>query len=429
MRDSRAPRPRRMVLACAGARAAAQPPLTAVRVPGAAARSSIPTAPVWKRTRGPVKVAMLPQTVALPNKPDPAVKELTVRAVHNGGWIAFLIEWKDPTQSDRIVLDNFGDQVAVELPIDTKATAAVAHDGQPGRTGDHHAVARRLPARPRRRPADDPRPLSERLGRRLPGRGAGRDRRAAVHGRARRRESRSRAGGASPVLDQMAEGWGSMTVKPDQHALGKGVWKDGTWRVVITRPLVSDDVNAPRLLPGDRTVVRLRGVGGRQPRGRRAQGLVALGAAGGRSDERRRRPRPRSGRCSSARRRRLPAAGRRPSPAPGRAPRASSPRRRPRAAPRRPRWRRRSTRLRRARPRGGPLALAQEYVFLFDRGARCPPYEGAWGDAPQLGGQGGAAGRHRRLLRGVRARRPAERPARRRGPHRGRVRVHERASS
>lgn len=53
----------------------------------------------------------------------------------------------------------------------------------------------------------------------------------------------------------MAEGWGSMTVKPDQHALGKGVWKDGVWRVVITRPMVSDDKNAPRLTPGDKTVV------------------------------------------------------------------------------------------------------------------------------------------------------------------------------
>jgi Ethylbenzene dehydrogenase len=61
-------------------------------------------------------------------------------------------------------------------------------------------------------------------------------------------------GQASPVLDQMAEGWGSMTVKPDQHALGKGVWKDGVWRVVITRPMVSDDRNAPRLIPGDKTV-------------------------------------------------------------------------------------------------------------------------------------------------------------------------------
>lgn len=32
-------------------------------------------------------------------------------------------------------------------------------------------------------------------------------------------------------------------------------------------------------------------------------------------------------------------------------------------------------------------AAAQEYVFLFDREARCPPYEGAWGDAPQLAGK------------------------------------------
>ncbi len=32
-------------------------------------------------------------------------------------------------------------------------------------------------------------------------------------------------------------------------------------------------------------------------------------------------------------------------------------------------------------------ALAQEHVFLFDRQVRCPPYEGAYGDAPQLAGK------------------------------------------
>jgi len=55
-------------------------------------------------------------------------------------------------------------------------------------------------------------------------------------------------------LDQMAGGWGARTVRPDQHALGKGVWRDGLWRVVITRPMVSDDLNAPQLTPGARTV-------------------------------------------------------------------------------------------------------------------------------------------------------------------------------
>ena len=33
-----------------------------------------------------------------------------------------------------------------------------------------------------------------------------------------------------------------------------------------------------------------------------------------------------------------------------------------------------------------PPALAQEHVFLFDRGARCPPHEGAWG-VPQPAGR------------------------------------------
>jgi TorA maturation chaperone TorD len=36
-----------------------------------------------------------------------------------------------------------------------------------------------------------------------------------------------------------------------------------------------------------------------------------------------------------------------------------------------------------------PDTVATEYVFLFDRQVRCPPYEGAWG-VPQLAGKGAA---------------------------------------
>jgi TorA maturation chaperone TorD len=32
-------------------------------------------------------------------------------------------------------------------------------------------------------------------------------------------------------------------------------------------------------------------------------------------------------------------------------------------------------------------AIGDEYVFLFDRAAKVPPYEGAWGEAPQLAGK------------------------------------------
>ena len=239
-----------VLLAWAGA-APAQAQLTAVRVPGAGPITD-PTGAFWKRAK-PVKVAMLPQTVTLPHHPEPAVKELVVRAVHNGGWVAFLLEWKDPTISNKVILDNLGDQVAVQLPVNVKGPAPSPMMGNPGCRVNimqwRAAFQRDLDYGP---PtvrdlypnawadvypdevlgAADARPYSGALG----------------------IENPISRGRATPVLDQMAEGWGTMTVKPDQHALGMGQWKDGLWHVVITRPLASDDLNAPQLTPGDRTV-------------------------------------------------------------------------------------------------------------------------------------------------------------------------------
>lgn len=242
-----------ILAAVLAAPAAAQTPLVAARVPGAGPMTD-PAGVLWKDAR-PVTVAMLPQTVVTPHQPAPAVSQLTVRAVHNGGWVAFLIQWKDPTKSDKVILDNFGDQVAVELPVDTRPTPPSPMMGNPGGRvnimqwraafqkdiDDGHAPtihdlypnawADYYPDEVLG--ATDARPYAGALG----------------------VENPISRGVASPVLDQMAEGWGSMTVKPDQHALGKGIWKDGAWSVVITRPMVSDDQNAPRLVPGARTSV------------------------------------------------------------------------------------------------------------------------------------------------------------------------------
>ena len=234
------------------ATARAQTPLTVMRVPGAGPIVD-PAARSWKDAR-PLNVALLPQTVTLPNLAEPAVKQLTVRAVHNGGWIAFLVEWKDPTLSDRLVVDQFGDQLAVQLPIDVKANPPSPMMGNPGgrvnimqwRAALQHDIDKGPPAIKDLYPhawtdlypdevlgATDAKPYAGALG----------------------IENPVSRGVASPVLDQFAEGWGSMTVKPDQHALGRGIRSDGGWRVVVTRPMVSDDQNAPRLLPGDRTSV------------------------------------------------------------------------------------------------------------------------------------------------------------------------------
>jgi DMSO reductase family type II enzyme heme b subunit len=256
------------LLAAAGA-AWPQAGLNAVRV-GPAGPILDPDAGFWKSAKE-MPVAMLPQMIAAPMHASPAVKELRVRAVHNGQWLALRVQWKDPTKNDVMLSDQFGDQVAVELPIELKKDAPpnpmMGNKG--GRVNilqwrapfqrdvDHgepdirklypNALVDVYPDQVLR--ATDARPYTGALGVDNP-------------------ISRPRL---SPVLDQMSEGWGTMTVKPDQHADGKGVWQDGEWRVVITLPMATESANSPRLAPGSSTLVAFavwdggnREVGGRK---------------------------------------------------------------------------------------------------------------------------------------------------------------------
>jgi hypothetical protein len=213
-----------------------------------------PGAAFWKGAR-PVRVTMLPQVVATPTHSNPAITSLTVKAAHNGQWLAVLLEWKDPTKNDRIILDEFGDQVAVELPVHYKKDALPnPMMGNPGgrvniwqwRAAFQHDIDKGEPTirdlYPNTRvdiyPDEmlrtiDARPYMGAMGVDNP-------------------ISRPKA---SPVLDQMAEGWGTMTVHPEQNADGKGIWKDGLWQVVITHPLVTASEHHMRLQPGGESVI------------------------------------------------------------------------------------------------------------------------------------------------------------------------------
>lgn len=204
-----------------------------------------PRAPYWKDIEA-VSVAMQPQIVATPRHSEIAVKELQVKAAHNGHRLAFLIEWADPTRSDRIVVDDYGDQVAVELPnVPGREALPSPMMGHPGarvtilqwraafqrdlqfgeptvRDLYPYALTDIYPDQVLR--VTDARPYMGALGLDNPISHPNR----------------------TPVLDQMAEGWGTMTVKPEQRAEGKGVWEDGRWRVVISYPF-SGGGNDPKL--------------------------------------------------------------------------------------------------------------------------------------------------------------------------------------
>src|SRR5713101_3082615 len=60
-----------------------------------------PKAPEWDKAT-PMILPLSGQVVTRPTLPDPTIKGLTVRSLHNGKELVFLLEWQDPTKNDRL---------------------------------------------------------------------------------------------------------------------------------------------------------------------------------------------------------------------------------------------------------------------------------------------------------------------------------------
>lgn len=211
-----------------------------------------PTAAFWQEI-APVTVALFPQNIAIPYNLTPSVTELRVRAAHNGAWLGILLEWHDDTPDWRFTTDTFGDQIAIQLPVETTPLPAPM-------MGDAANAVNILQWRAafQRDLEVGPLDLAELYPNALidlyP------DQVLAVV------DTLAYAGAigvdnpvarpdASPVLDMVAKGWGTTTVKAKQHADGRGVWQDGIWRVVITRPLQRLGRWDPDLAPGSQTMI------------------------------------------------------------------------------------------------------------------------------------------------------------------------------
>lgn len=231
-------------LALLAATASLAEPLEVTRV-GTPGAFKDPSAELWEDA-SPVTVPMQPQMVTSPQHAEIAVDELHVRAVHNGQWIGILIEWEDDTRNNLMRIDEFGDQVAVQFPVEDTASPMMGNpDGQVNILQWRAAFQRDL----------------------TEGELTLRDLYPNAHVDIypdevlRLTDARAYTGAMgmdnpvsrpfdSPVLDQVAEGWSSLTVKPMQHADGHGEWEDGKWRVAITRPLARLTQSEPKLSPG-----------------------------------------------------------------------------------------------------------------------------------------------------------------------------------
>jgi len=218
--------------------------LEAIRV---RAVSTDPAAAFWAQAPA-MAVTMLPQNLVVPTSATSSVTSLQVRAVHDGSNLAIRLEWKDKTLSDVLRPDAFGDQVAVELPVVPAENPSPMMGNPQGRVNIWQwraALQRDLAQGSPEVRALYPNALTDVY----PDQVLRSADAAPYNGAVSLKNPVSRPF-HSAVLDQVAEGWSTITAVPEPKTDGRGVWKNGSCRVVILHPLGSGDANCPKLVPG-----------------------------------------------------------------------------------------------------------------------------------------------------------------------------------
>jgi len=180
----------------------------------------------WAKV-SPMTLPLSGQVITRPVWPEPTARALTVRSLHNGREIAFLLEWQDNTKNDRLTPGTFRDGVAIGLPLgDAPAFFCM---GQL----DHYINIWHWKA-------DWQSDI---------------DRRSARAGEKKSGEVRTFEvipRRISSVEDLIGGGFSTLTTKEKQGRVqGKATWKDGVWHVVMRRPLSSEEQeNEAKLVPG-----------------------------------------------------------------------------------------------------------------------------------------------------------------------------------
>ena len=193
----------------------------------------VPTQPsdaAWE-TIAPLPVPLSGQVITRPVWPEPSARALSIRSIHNGKEIVFLMEWQDATKNERLTPGVFRDGAAVALPLGE--APAFFCMGQL----DHYVNIWHWKA-------DWQSDVDRRL--------------------ARAKQKKRKRGGIrrfeviprrpSSVEDLIGGGFSTLTSKQQQGRIkGQAEWKRGFWRVVMKRPLTSsgDDLeNEAVLQPG-----------------------------------------------------------------------------------------------------------------------------------------------------------------------------------
>lgn len=215
--------------------------------------------PAWNEAPAQT-ITLMAQPMVLPRPKLTLTQNIKVQSLHNGKSIAFRLSWKDSERSDAGILGKFSDAVAMEFPV-------LLDKGQPpspfmGEVGKpvqifHWRAQYQKDMEMGRHPEmtdlypnmsidaypleykDKEAPQSSDKARRQfsPGQAAGNPQSYKKHG----------------VDEIFAEGFGSSSVANSIESRAEGVWQNGEWSVVISRPLKS--TKGSELVPGQKNFV------------------------------------------------------------------------------------------------------------------------------------------------------------------------------
>jgi hypothetical protein len=197
-----------------------------------------PDDPAWNGV--PTKtIPLVPQTIIAPNGGG-TIREMRVRAVHDGSTIAFLLTWKDDTVDRRVGTSTFRDAVAIGFPLRESETAPSPFMGDPQHPVNIWQWAADFDAASLGRSAfADMYPHTEGVW-------------YFPQDDAVDREVRAWRG-AEPVMELSATGFGTLARHATQNVAGSGRNAAGEWQVVLRRDMATGSPEDTLFRPGSGT--------------------------------------------------------------------------------------------------------------------------------------------------------------------------------
>lgn len=241
-----------------------QPAHVESEIQGQSVRGALPTedpgASLWNQAPE-FSATLLKQDVTEPMLTETGVDQVRVRALHNGEWVVFRLEWNDPTQDLIPLPGHTSDAAAIQFPFqagDQLPDNAMGEKGKGVRIWFWKSVWQDDMARAQGKRGD-------RIATLYPNAAVDHypfKANEAARAEMEKRYAPARAAenpitvrpGDNPVQVLVAEGFGNTRAAAAQPGKGKGQWSGGTWAVTLARPL-SGGGDLGDLAAGKRTYV------------------------------------------------------------------------------------------------------------------------------------------------------------------------------